>query len=96
MNDEKKAPDYITDNGDGTIDIALRRPLEIDGVKTTALRMREPDVNDQLIAKAIKGSDEIKELTGLANLCGITLDDIKRLKVHDLGRVQTGYLSFVD
>ena len=96
MSEETTLPEYLTDNGDGTVDIALKGKLEIDGAKVTSLRMREPTVNDQLVAKATKGSDEIKELTGLANLCGITLDDIKRLTMRDLKRVQDGYLVFTD
>jgi hypothetical protein len=80
-------PDYLSE-GDGYIDITLRREVVVGGVKTTKLRMREPSLNDQLVMEATKGSDAIKEATLVANLCDITLEDAKSLKLHDYKRVQ--------
>ncbi|WP_441228022.1 phage tail assembly protein [Tardiphaga sp. 20_F10_N6_6] len=84
------------DNGDGTMTINLSRPLEIDGAKVGFLTMREPTVNDQLVASEAKGSEGIKEVSYFANLCDVTPDDIRRLPVRDYNRVQAAYASFTD
>lgn len=80
-------PDYLTE-GDGFIDIKLRRPIAIDGTKVASLRMREPDLNDQLVFEATKGTDAVKEATLIANLCDISVDQAKTLKLHDWKRAQ--------
>lgn len=80
-------PDYLTE-GDGFIDIRLRRAITIDGTKVASLRMREPDLNDQLIFEATKGTDAVKEAALIANLCDITVDQAKTLKLHDWKRAQ--------
>jgi hypothetical protein len=87
MSDEKTLPEYLTE-GEGHIDIKLRRAITIDGTKVTSLRMREPDLNDQLVFEATKGTDAIKEATLIANLCDITVDQAKTLKLHDWKRAQ--------
>ena len=72
----------------GYVDIELSRPIEIDGVQVTTLRMREPTVADQLILEDMKGSDAAKEVALVANLCEVTPDDIKRLTLRDYRKVQ--------
>ena len=80
-------PDYLAE-GDGHIDITLRRPIDIDGTKVRSLRMREPSLNDQLVFEATKGTDAYKEASLIANLCDITVDQAKTLKLHDWKRAQ--------
>lgn len=80
-------PDYLTE-GDGFIDIKLRRAITIDGTSVGSLRMREPDLNDQLVFEATKGTDAVKEASLIANLCDISVDQAKTLKLHDWKRAQ--------
>jgi len=88
--------DYLKQNDDGTTDITLGKVIDIDGAKVSALRMREPTVNDQLIMDARKGSYAVKEMTFIADLCGVTMDDIKKLTLRDYKRVQNGLGAFLD
>lgn len=78
----------------GYVDIELSRPIEIDGVPVTTLRMREPTVADQLLLDEMKGSDATKEVTLVANLCEVTPDDIKRLTLRDYRKVQKAFSGF--
>ena len=78
----------------GHVDIDLSRPIEIDGVQVTTLRMREPTVADQLLLDEMKGSDATKEVTLVANLCEVTPDDVKRLTLRDYRKVQKAFSGF--
>lgn len=96
MSEEKKElPDYIKETADGDYDVSLRRPIKIDGASIGVLRMREPTVNDNLVQEATKGSDSLKEMTTFANLCSVTIEDIKLLKLHDYRRVQEAFANFI-
>jgi hypothetical protein len=95
MSDDTTLPDYLAENADGSLTITLRRPIAIDGTNVTALKMREPDVNDQLVFDATKGTDVVKELTMIANLCGVSQADVKTLKLHDYKRAQTALSHFI-
>jgi hypothetical protein len=76
------------------VDIALRRPMTIDGAEVKALRMREPTVEDQLAASALKLSEEETEIAMMANLCQVTPADLKRLTIHDYKKVQVAFFGF--
>ena len=80
----------------GFIDIELGSPLEIDGAKIKALRMREPTVADQLAASEMSGSAAKQEITLMANLCEVTPDDIKRLKLRDYRKLQEAFAVFTE
>jgi hypothetical protein len=82
--------------GDGFVDVKLSRPVEVAGVKTDTLRMREPTVRDQEAAGAIQGSDATREITTLANLCEISPDDVRGMSMRDYKRLQSAYVSFID
>lgn len=86
-------PEYLTETETG-VEITLNKPLDIDGAKVAVLSMREPTVNDQLVAEKIKGSDAEKEIAILSNLLTITPDDVRRLTLRDYKRVQEAYLGF--
>ena len=88
-------PDYLTKNADGTFDVKLRSAITINGAKVTALRMREPTVGDHLVQKAVKGDDDVKEMTMVANLCSLSLDDVKQLGLHDYKRAQECFVNFI-
>lgn len=79
----------------GHIDVALSRPMVIDGAQVKALRMREPTVADQLASEEMKGSDSAKEIAMLANLCEVSPDDIKRLTLKDYKKLQAAFLGFI-
>lgn len=78
------------------VDVTLRREYTLNGVKSSAVRMREPTVSDQLVAGEMKGSDALKEVQILANLCGLAPDDLKALGSPDYARLQKAYTSFFD
>lgn len=96
MSTEKKTPEYLKYNDNGSVDITLSRPADIGGTKSTAVRMREPTVADQEIASEINGSDATREITVLANLCGLAPDDIRKLPLRDYSRQQKAYMGFID
>ena len=77
-----------------TTKIQLEKGTEIDGANVMVLTMREPTVADQLAAAEIKGTDALKEVTLIANLCDVSPDDIKRLSLRDYYKVQAAYADF--
>lgn len=89
-------PEYITENADGTVTIALRSGVKISGATVKALQMREPTVADQIAVAALQGNDAAKEVSLFANLCNVTPDEIKSLTMRDYTRVQQGYRCFFD
>lgn len=89
-------PEWLKINADGSADITLSRPTDIAGVKTNAVRMREPTVRDQEVAAEMSGSDAAREITVFANLCSLAPDDIRNLPLKDYRRLQTAYVGFID
>lgn len=87
--------DFLT-HGEGFVDVKLNRAIEISGVKTDVIRMREPTVRDQETAGNIQGSDATREIMTFANLCEIAPDDIRGLSMRDYKRLQSAYLTFID
>lgn len=86
-----------TRNDDGNFAIPLAVPLDIDGAKVKALTMREPTVNDNLIAEEQGGGKAGQhEIYLFANLCQVTPEDIKRLKLRDYMRLQEAFKGFLD
>lgn len=86
--------DFLT-QGDGFVDVALSRPVEIAGAKVQVVRMREPTVGDQLAIDKIQG-DSAKEMTLFANLCELSPDDLKKLPLKDYRRLQQAFTGFID
>lgn len=87
-------PDYIKLR-DGVADITLSRPLEINGAKVAVLTMREPTVDDQLVAEKL-GTGGEADKTYMANLCGQAPADIGRLPLRDFKRLQVAFHGFLD
>lgn len=79
----------------GSVDIPLTRPLDIDGAKVAALRMREPTVADQLAAEEAGGTAAAQELALIANLCMMAPDQIKALTLRDYKKVQVAFMGFI-
>ncbi len=92
-----KKIDYLNKTADGAhVDITLRRAYELNGVKTSTLRMREPTVRDQLTTSEMQGSDARREVATFANLCDVRPIDIESLSMADYQRLQMAYGSFLD
>lgn len=87
--------DYINE-GDGYVDIALKKAIKIDGTDVQSVRMREPLVSDQMVMDAMKGTDAVKEIGLFANLCDLKPADIQGLSLRDYKRVQAGFQTFTD
>lgn len=85
----------MDNNDSGFVDIALSRPIDIDGAKVSTLRLREPTVADQLAADEFKGGDAAKEIFTMANLCQVTPDDLKKLTLRDYKKLQEAFLGFI-
>jgi len=81
---------------DGNADITLSRETDIGGVKSKALRMREPTVRDQEKASDMSGSDAAREIAVFADLCMVAPDDIRNLAMRDYKRLQVAYSGFID
>lgn len=88
-------PDYLEIN-DENIVITLKKGLEIDGVKTSTITMREPTVKDNLAMDAMKGTDAQKEIGYFANLCSLAPGDLENLTQRDYGRLQEAFRNFID
>lgn len=87
--------EYLTP-GDGFVDVKLARAIEVAGVKTSVVRMREPTVADQETAGAIQGTDATREIVTFANLCTLAPDEIRSMTMRDYKRLQAAYVSFID
>lgn len=92
----KKNPDFIKDNGNGTVAITLSRPADVEGAKVAVLTMREPTVEDQLTTDERQGSAAAKEIGLFADLCMVSPETIRKLPLRDYMRLQTGYGFFID
>jgi hypothetical protein len=80
---------------EGTTNITLSRPLEIDGAKVATLTMREPLVADKLTASKRKGSEEEQQVAMIADLCGVTPGDIERLPIRDYMKLVDALQDFI-
>lgn len=91
-----KTPDWLT-YGEGFAEITLEgKQLEVNGAKVAVIRMREPNVNDQLAMDAIDGGDAAKELGMFANLCTIDKANLATLSLRNYKRVQRAFVGFID
>ncbi len=78
------------------IKIKLATPIEINGVKTDTIVLREPTVGDSLdVQKLAPNDDDQREVLMLARLADISPEDLKRMGMKDFRRMQKGYLRLV-
>lgn len=75
--------------------IKLASPIEINSVTTDTLVMREPTVGDQLDLDKLAKNEAERELVMFARLTDCAPDDLKKLTLRDLDRVQKAYLRLV-
>jgi hypothetical protein len=86
MND---LPDFMTENEDGSITVALSKGLTVDGDQRTSVTLREPKVSDLLAAKAVAKDDgALHEIVLISNLAEVPPDAIKDAFMRDYTRLQ--------
>lgn len=68
--------------------IPLQYPIEANGVKTERLTLRRPTVGDLLNSGQGGRSSQEAEVHLLADLCGVSPDDIRRLDMADYFTLQ--------
>lgn len=93
---DKKHPEWLTENKDGSVTVALKTGIVINGTKVSAMQMREPTVNDQIIADQIGSSSAEREVNIFANLTMQTPDDIRAMTMRDYSRLQKAYTTFLE
>lgn len=72
-----------------------KRPATIGGQQVATLRMREPTVEDQIAVSA--GADSVQaELTMFANLCEVSVSDLRAMTLWQYGKVQAAFQSFLE
>ena len=85
------------DNAEGHCDVTLSRALELkSGISVETLRVREPTVDDQIRFQERTGSEAQKEVGTFADLCEVSTDDIRSLRLKDYQRLQEAYAGFLD
>ncbi|RQQ37058.1 phage tail assembly protein [Burkholderia stagnalis] len=96
-NDKKKPePKDFVEYGDGYADITLSRPLTVGDAKVSVVRMREPEVRDNLAYEKAKGGDAEKEVTVFGNLLELSPEQINRMPLRDYRRLSAAYTGFLD
>ena len=73
--------------------IKLSTPINVDGVLTDSLTMREPLVEDNLAAIAGNKSPAVFEVDLFATLCGVSPQDFRKMTGKDYKRVQDAYVK---
>lgn len=90
-------PEYITEKPDGSLTVKLATPINVDGIKLSAVTMREPTVGDELAAATAAGkSVEQMELVLFGNLCGLTPADLHAMTLRNYRRLQGAYQLFTE
>lgn len=90
-----KENDFLIMNEDGSVTIKLVGSIDIGGAKVGFLTMREPTVNDQLVADKIKGTPADQEVGMFANLCDVSPSVLHALKLRNYKRLQVAYVDFM-
>lgn len=96
MTEEIKAPKHCKINEDGSLQVTLKKGLQIDGTRVTEVTMREPMLRDQLqAAKAVQNVED-REIYIIALLLGQAPNDIETISSADWNRLQIAYGFFID
>lgn len=94
MAEEK--PGWMKVMEDGSVQVSLSKPMEVNGAKISYLVMREPTLDDQIVSNETRGSDAIKELTLFSNLCTVAASDMRKIAYRDYMRLQAAFGNFID
>jgi len=68
--------------------VKLKFPINSKGRQIDSLTVRRPKIQDRLAVEHIQGSDILKEVALLANLCEIDHDEISQLDLVDYSALQ--------
>ena len=83
--------------GEGKAIVTLSTPVKIDGTAVTRLTMREPTVRDEMLArKTADGDGANNEIILLANLCGLSEEDMRNVTLRNYRRLQEAFLGFLE
>ncbi len=93
---EGKKQEWIVENEDGSVTVKFDdRPLKIDGTEVKSLQMREPTVDDQLIADKGSSSAAEGEIALIANLCEVAPETVRGITMRQYRRLQTALSGFI-
>ena len=92
---QNDTPSWIVEH-DGFAVIELHRPATFGGQKQTHVTMREPCVGDMKRVQNHKGGEADKEIFAIANLCEITPEEVEKLTLRNMSRVQAAFALFTD
>ena len=66
------------------------------GLMADTITMREPTVGDEINAQESAPKDSLIQITLFANLCNLTLDELKQISSKDGQRIAEAYNSFLE
>lgn len=75
--------------------IKFSREYQFNGEWTDELKMREPTIQDEIIAQETAPNEKMIQLQMFANLCDISLDELKQLSSKDGMKVAKAYEDFL-
>jgi len=78
-----------------TIKFSKEYPLN-GGAMIDTITMREPTVGDEINAQESASKDSLIHITLFANLCNLTLDELKQISSKDGQRIAEAYNSFLE
>jgi len=74
--------------------VALKYPIEVDGVSVSVLHLRRPKVRDRLAADKLGKTDAEKEIALIALLAEVTPETLHELDMADYTAVQQAFAGF--
>jgi hypothetical protein len=77
------------------VEINLNEPIEHDGKKITALKIRRPIVADMLAAQKVSANEPERELNLIAVLTGVPRAAIEKLDMRDYMALQRQLAQFM-
>jgi len=66
------------------------------GAMTDTITMREPTVGDEINAQETAPKESLVQITLFANLCDLTLDELKQISSKDGQKIAEAYNSFLE
>ena len=89
MSTTKHQPDMRAE-----VEITLDFPVELDGDKTTSLKMRRPKVSDTIWGRKQSGDDYERTVRMAARLCDVQPEVIELLDELDMAKIDHQYGRF--
>ena len=77
------------------VNIELKYPIDIDGVKTAVLRMRRPKVRDRLAVDNLGDTDAKREVALFAMLTDVAPASLHELDLADYTALQKAFSGFL-